>query len=335
MELEAECKPVRSPVSRRASLLLPSAIIKLSQLAQQRNAINLAEGFPDFPAPQSFKDAAIAAINANHNQYKHLQGLCDEVAAQFEGSQGMRVDPCTEVTICCGQSEALVAAVLAVIDEDDEVILLDPSYETYEASILLAGGKAKHVSMVPPFWTLDLQKLHNAMGPKTKAVIVNSPHNPTGKVLHDEELAGIAKLCCHIDCLAITDEVYQHISFTGKAHKSLASFPGMKERTIATSSISKTFRVTGWRVGWAIASETITCAINRIHQKLTDSAPAPFQVAALAALASSPDYYVELRKEYTRRRNFVCDMLQEAGFHVRFNQRAPSSYLQSFQRLVP
>ncbi|CAM6126596.1 unnamed protein product [Calypogeia fissa] len=309
---------VRSFVSRRANLLVPSAIGHLSQLAQQRNAINLAEGFPDFPAPQPFKDAAIAAINSNFNQYRHVQGLCDKVAACFEIAQGVKINPYTQVTICCGQSEALLAAILAVVNEEDEVVLLDPSYETYEASVILAGGKAIHVSMAPPYWSLDLQKLESSMGPKTKAVIINSPHNPTGKVFNDEELAGIAKSCCRFDCLAITDEVYEHISFTGKNHKSIASFPGMQERTIVTSSISKTFSVTGWRIGWAIASETITAAINKIHQKLTDSAPAPFQEAAVFALGSSPDYYLTLRKEYARRRDFVCDMLKEAGFNVRF-----------------
>ncbi|OAE22453.1 hypothetical protein AXG93_3348s1110 [Marchantia polymorpha subsp. ruderalis] len=302
----------------RALNLTSSNIVHLSRLAEKFNAINLAEGFPDFPAPPAIKNAAIAAINADFNQYRHVQGLCDQVAAMFETTQGLKVNPKTQVTICCGQSEALVAAVLAVINERDEVVLLDPSYETYEASVKLAGAKAKHVSLDPPNWNLDILRLENAMGSRTKAVIVNSPHNPTGKVFNEEELADIAKLCCRFDCLAITDEVYEHLVYTGTRHRSLATFPGMQDRTIVTSSISKTFSVTGWRIGWAIAPEAISSAIGSIHEKLVDSAPAPFQEAAVSALSSGPEYYLNLRAAYLDRRNLVCEMLEEAGLSVQY-----------------
>ncbi|KAL2628509.1 hypothetical protein R1flu_013195 [Riccia fluitans] len=300
----------------RALQLSSSNIIHLSRLAEKYKAINLAEGFPDFPAPIAIKNAAVEAINADFNQYRHVQRLCDEVAAMFERTKGVKINPETQVSICCGQTEALVAAVLAVINERDEVVLLDPSYETYEAAVRLAGAKAKHVSMDPPNWTLDFKKLESAIGSRTKAVIINSPHNPTGKVFSEDELAGIAKLCCKFDCLAVTDEVYEHLVYTEAGHKTLATFPGMKDRTIVTSSISKTFSVTGWRIGWAIAPEAISPAITSIHEKLVDSAPAPFQEAAVTALTVGSKYYLNLRAEYIERRNLICEALEEAGLTV-------------------
>ncbi|KAJ7515465.1 hypothetical protein O6H91_22G014200 [Diphasiastrum complanatum] len=283
-------------LSRRARSFKLSPIQQLSLLAQRCNAINLAEGFPDFPAPLHIKEAAVAAITADFNQYRHVQGVCEKVASAFEMAHGVKVDPATEVTLCCGQSEALAAAILAVVEANDEVVILEPAYDTYEACTILAGGKPVFVSLDPPFWSLDLKKLDAAIGPKTKAVIINSPHNPTGKVFSKVELADITNLCCKHGCLAITDEVYEHITFDDVKHVSLASFPGMKERTIVTSSLSKTFGVTGWRIGWAIAPSALTSAIQIIHTKLTDSAPAPFQEAALTALQSCPDFYKSLKQ---------------------------------------
>ncbi|KAH9561127.1 hypothetical protein CY35_05G003000 [Sphagnum magellanicum] len=208
----------------------------------------------------------------------------------------------------------MAASVFAVVESGDEVVLLDPAYETYEACVILAGGIPRYVALDPPHWSLDVKKLENAFGPCTKAIIVNSPHNPTGKVFSHYELGAIAALCCKYDCLAITDEVYEHITFEESKHISLASFPGMQQRTIVTSSLSKTFSVTGWRVGWAIAPAVINAAIQNIHVKLTDSAPAPFQEAALVALQSSPSFYAQLQQEYKERRDFVCNMLVQAGF---------------------
>ncbi|KAJ7515467.1 hypothetical protein O6H91_22G014200 [Diphasiastrum complanatum] len=292
-------------LSRRARSFKLSPIQQLSLLAQRCNAINLAEGFPDFPAPLHIKEAAVAAITADFNQYRHVQGVCEKVASAFEMAHGVKVDPATEVTLCCGQSEALAAAILAVVEANDEVVILEPAYDTYEACTILAGGKPVFVSLDPPFWSLDLKKLDAAIGPKTKAVIINSPHNPTGKVFSKVELADITNLCCKHGCLAITDEVYEHITFDDVKHVSLASFPGMKERTIVTSSLSKTFGVTGWRIGWAIAPSALTSAIQIIHTKLTDSAPAPFQEAALTALQSCPDFYKSLKQEYQFRRDYI------------------------------
>ncbi|KAJ7515466.1 hypothetical protein O6H91_22G014200 [Diphasiastrum complanatum] len=305
-------------LSRRARSFKLSPIQQLSLLAQRCNAINLAEGFPDFPAPLHIKEAAVAAITADFNQYRHVQGVCEKVASAFEMAHGVKVDPATEVTLCCGQSEALAAAILAVVEANDEVVILEPAYDTYEACTILAGGKPVFVSLDPPFWSLDLKKLDAAIGPKTKAVIINSPHNPTGKVFSKVELADITNLCCKHGCLAITDEVYEHITFDDVKHVSLASFPGMKERTIVTSSLSKTFGVTGWRIGWAIAPSALTSAIQIIHTKLTDSAPAPFQEAALTALQSCPDFYKSLKQEYQFRRDYVCNFLNDFGFIVHF-----------------
>eukprot|EP00250_Pteridium_aquilinum_P029823 c40184_g1_i1 orf=378-1607(-) len=304
-------------LARRTSFFQPSPIQQLSRLAQTCNAINLAEGYPDFPAPHNIKQAAIKAISADFNQYRHVQAVCEKVAEIFCETQGLEVDP-LNVTVCCGQSEALAASVLAVVDVGDEVLLLDPAYETYEACIVLAGGIPVYVAMEPPYWSVDINKLEASVSSRTKAILINSPHNPTGKVFTMQELSDIAALCHKHNLLAITDEVYEHITYGSVKHLSLASFPGMLERTIITSSLSKTFSVTGWRVGWAIAPPGISSAVSNIHVKMTDSAPAPFQEAAVTALQSSAKYFADLRKEYERRLDFVCSMLAQAGLKVMF-----------------
>ncbi|CAM8927470.1 unnamed protein product [Rhodiola kirilowii] len=303
-------------LSTVAKSLKPSPIQELSHLAQRSNAVNLAEGFPDFPAPEHIKRAAVAAINSDFNQYRHVQGICDHVAAMMKETHNLVVDPLTDIAICCGQTEAFAAAVFAVIDRGDEVILFDPVYETYETSISLAGGVPVFVPLDPPYWSLDVEKLAKAVTNKTKAVVLNSPHNPTGKVFSKDELEVIASICRTRDCLAITDEVYEHITFDGAKHISLASLPGMQNRTIITSSLSKTFSITGWRVGWAISTPAITSAVRNIHIKLTDSAPAPFQEAALTALKCPSEYYVLLRSNYESKRDFIVNLLSRIGFHV-------------------
>ncbi|GLT42605.1 hypothetical protein SLA2020_165960 [Shorea laevis] len=221
-------------LSSVAKNFTPSPIQELSHLAQRCNAINLAEGFPDFPAPLHIKNAAVSAINSDFNQYRHVQGICDHLATTMKKLHDLDVNPLTDIAICCGQTEAFAAAIFAVIDPGDEVVLFDPSYETYEGCITMAGGVPVYVALDPP---------------QTKAIVLNSPHNPTGKVFSKEELEVIAEACCRWDCLAITDEVYEHITFDDKKHISLASLPGMQKRTIITSSLSKTFSVTGWRIG--------------------------------------------------------------------------------------
>ncbi|RZC22929.1 Kynurenine--oxoglutarate transaminase 1 isoform B [Glycine soja] len=305
-------------LSRAAKKITSSSIQELSQLAQRCNAINLAEGFPDFPSPPHLKNAAVSAINSDFNQYRHVQGVCDLLAKMVKQMHGLDIDPVTDVAICCGQSEAFAAAIFATIDPGDEVILFDPSYETYEGCVAMAGGVPIHVPLDPPQWTLDPSKLLRSFTEKTKAIVLNSPHNPTGKVFTKEELEIIAGECCSRNCLAITDEVYEHITYDNLKHISLASFPGMLERTVITSSLSKSFSVTGWRVGWAIAPAFLASAIRNIHGRVTDSAPAPFQEAALTALRSPPEYFESLRRDYQSKRDYIIKLLDGVGFKIVF-----------------
>ncbi|XP_022876068.1 uncharacterized protein LOC111394462 isoform X1 [Olea europaea var. sylvestris] len=344
-------------LSSVAKTLTPSPIQQLSFLAQRCDAINLAEGFPDFPAPLQIKNAAVSAINSDFNQYRHVQGICDHVACKMKEIQELNVDPLTDIVICCGQSEAFAATMFAskmsqgshilvvnqfkdffafkgvfimhaclcfissVVEQGDEVIIFDPSYETYETCIRLAGGIPVYVALDPPNWTLDLDKLKKSFTSKTKAVVLNSPHNPTGKVFSKDELEIIAGACQTWNILAVTDEVYEHITFDKERHISLASLPEMQKRTIVTSSLSKTFSVTGWRIGWAIAPAWIASAIRNIHIKITDSAPAPFQEAALTALMSPHAYFDSLRRDYELKRDFVVDMLEKVGFKMQFKPK--------------
>lgn len=305
-------------LSRAAQKLTSSPIQELSHLAQRCNAINLAEGFPDFPAPLHIKNAAVSAINSDLNQYRHVQGICEHLAKMVKEMHGLDIDPETDVAICCGQTEAFAAAIFATIDQGDEVILFDPSYETYQGCVTMAGGVPIHVPLDLPKWTLDPRKLLTSITERTKAIILNSPHNPTGKVFTKDELETIAGACCSRNCLAITDEVYEHITYDNQKHISLASFPGMQERTIITSSLSKTFSVTGWRIGWAIAPASIASAIRNIHIIVADSAPAPFQEAALTALRSPPDYFESLRRDYQSKRDYIIKLLAGVGFKIQF-----------------
>ncbi|GAA0169526.1 transaminase [Lithospermum erythrorhizon] len=312
---------MESKLSCAAKSLTPSPIQQLSLLAQSCNAVNLAEGFPDFPAPLHIKNAAVSAINSDFNQYRHVQGICELVAHNMKQMHGLDVDPLTDIVITCGQSEAFASTMFALINQGDEVILFDPSYETYETCIRLAGGVPVFVALDPPNWTLDCEKLLKAFTNKTKAIVLNSPHNPTGKVFSVDELEIIAEACKSSDILAVTDEVYEHITFENEKHISLASLAEMQKRTITTSSLSKTFSVTGWRIGWAVAPACIASAIRNIHIRLTDSAPAPFQEAALIALRSTSEYFDSLKQDYELKRDFVIGVLAKVGFAVNFKPK--------------
>ncbi|TYH03868.1 hypothetical protein ES288_A09G253000v1 [Gossypium darwinii] len=302
-------------LSSVAKNFTPSSIQELSQLAQKCNAINLAEGFPDFPAPPCIKEAAVSAINNDFNQYRRVQGICDQLALKMKKTHGLNVNPLTDIAICCGQSEAFAAAIFSIINQGDEVLLFDPCYETYEGCITLAGGIPVYVALEPPQWTLDPEKLMRSFTSRTKAIVLNSPHNPTGKVFSRDELEIIAEGCRQWDCVAITDEVYEYITYDNQKHETIAKLPGMQERTIITSSLSKTFSVTGWRIGWAIAPAS---AIQNIHIRITDSAPAPFQEAALTALRSPIEYFETLRGEYELKRDFCMKLLGSIGFRIQF-----------------
>ncbi|CAK9145193.1 unnamed protein product [Ilex paraguariensis] len=305
-------------LSSVAKTVTSSPIQQLSFLAESCNAINLAQGFPDFPAPTHIKEAAVSAINSDFNQYRHVQGICEHVAGIMKHLHGLDVDPLTDVVICCGQSEAFAATMIAIVNQGDEVILFDPSYESYETCITMAGGIPVYVALDPPYWTLDPDKLMKCFTARTKALVLNSPHNPTGKVFTTDELEIIAGACRDRDCLAVTDEVYEHITFDKEKHVSLASLPEMQNRTIITSSLSKTFSVTGWRIGWAIAPACVASAIRNIHIRITDCAPAPFQEAALTALRSPPEYFQLLRRDYESKRNYIVKLLASIGFRCQF-----------------
>ncbi|KAK5804951.1 Kynurenine--oxoglutarate transaminase [Gossypium arboreum] len=305
-------------LSSVAKNFTPSPIQELSQLAQKCNAINLAEGFPDFPAPPCIKEAAVSAINNDFNQYRRVQGICDQLALKMKKTHGLNVNPLTDIAICCGQSEAFAAAIFSIINQGDEVLLFDPCYETYEGCITLAGGIPVYVALEPPQWTLDPEKLMRSFTSRTKAIVLNSPHNPTGKVFSRDELEIIAEGCRRWDCVAITDEVYEYITYDNQKHETIAKLPGMQERTIITSSLSKTFSVTGWRIGWAIAPASAASAIQNIHIRITDSAPAPFQEAALTALRSPIEYFKTLRGEYELKRDFCMKLLGSIGFRIQF-----------------
>jgi len=305
--------------SAKASRFTESVIREMTRLAQVHKAVNLSQGFPDFPAPEAIKEAARAAVAADMNQYAitwGARGLRRAIAAKFEASYGVPVDPETEVTVTCGSTEAMIAALLALLDPGDEVVVFEPFYENYGPDAVLSGAQPRFVRLRPPKWTFDPDELRKAFSPKTRAIIVNTPNNPTGKVFSRAELETIAELCRERDVVAITDEIYEHILYEGAFHVPMASLPGMVERTITINGMSKTYSVTGWRVGWVIAQPILTSAIRKVHDFLTVGAPAPLQEAGAVALALPASYYKGLAEAYSVRRERMLGILRGAGFRV-------------------
>jgi len=303
------------PAIRTASFT-ESVIREMTRVAQQHGAINLAQGFPDFPMPEAMKEAACAAIHGDINQYAITWGapaLRLGIAEKYRRWYDMPVDPEREVTVTCGATEAMAAVFLALIDPGDEVIVFEPWYENYGPDAILAAATPRYVALEPPNWTFDPEVLRAAFNAKTKAIIVNTPHNPTGRVLTREEIGFIAELCIEHDVWAITDEIYEHIRYAG-GHHVLATWPGMRERTVTISGLSKTFSCTGWRLGYAIAPERESVAIRKVHDFLTVGAPAPLQAAAAVGMAFDPDYYNHLSLDYRARRDALLPVLAEAGF---------------------
>lgn len=291
----------------------------MTRLALRHGAINLAQGFPDFPAPQALKEAAAEAIAADVNQYAITWGakpFRDAIAAKYTRTYGMEFDPEREVTVCCGATEGMIASMMAVLDPGDEVVLFEPFYENYGPDTQLCGAEARYVSLRPPDWRFDPEELRRAFSPRTKAIILNSPNNPTGKVFTKEELEYIAGLCQEFDALAITDEIYEHILYDGAVHIPIASLPGMRERSILVNSMSKTYSVTGWRVGWVLASPDLTDSIRKVHDFLTVGAAAPLQQAGVTALSWGNEYYAHLSEEYDGRRRHILETLSMVGLHV-------------------
>jgi aspartate/methionine/tyrosine aminotransferase len=303
--------------SAKASSFTESVIREMTRLSDLHGAINLGQGFPDFPAPQELKDAAARAIAEDHNQYPVTWGVPafrEAIAAKYARDYGMTVDPETEICVTCGSTEAMVASMLGVLDPGDEVVIFEPFYENYGPDAILSGAIPRYVSLRPPGWTFDEAELRAAFTDRTSAVIVNTPNNPTGKVFARDELEAIAKLCVRFDAIAITDEIYEHITYDDARHVPIATIPGMEDRTITISALSKTYSVTGWRVGWAIAPAVLTGGIRTVHDFLTVAAPAPLQVAGVTALGLPAGYYERIRLEYDERRATMMRLLGEAGF---------------------
>jgi aspartate/methionine/tyrosine aminotransferase len=307
---------IRDRASLKASRFSESVIREMSRLAAKHGAVNLAQGLPDFPCPPELKAAAHAAIDADINQYAITWGdkLIREAIAEKSASYlGMQVDPEKNITVTCGATEAMIATFLATVNPDEEVIVFEPYYENYGPDAILSGAKPKYVSLHPPNWTFDPDELSNAFSDRTKAIIINTPHNPTGKVFSREELTQIAELCQKWGVLAVTDEIYEHILYDGAKHVAIGSLPGMEDLTVTINSLSKTYSVTGWRVGWAIASEDLTNSIRKVHDFLTVGSPAPLQRAGVTAIRLPQQYYDELATEYTAKRTKMLEILDEAG----------------------
>ncbi|HVI09205.1 MAG TPA: aminotransferase class I/II-fold pyridoxal phosphate-dependent enzyme [Candidatus Binatia bacterium] len=309
-------------LSDKVSHFTESVIRDMTRQAMLYGAVNLAQGFPDFPAPAEIKEAARRAIESDVNQYAITWGaknLRNAIARQMGVWQGIAVDPEREVTVCCGSTEAMISTLLAVCNAGDEIIVFEPYYENYGPDSVLSGARPKFVKLRPPSiaggeWTFDEKELRASFSHHTKAIIVNTPNNPTGKVFTRRELELIRDLCVEFDALAITDEIYEHILYDGTRHISMASLDGMKERTVTINGMSKTYSVTGWRVGWAVAPEAITNAIRKVHDFLTVGAPAPLQEAGAAALSLPQEYYAKLAEGYRTRRDHLIPALEAAGF---------------------
>ncbi len=289
---------------------------EMSALAKEHRAINLSQGFPDFDGPQHVKDAAIEAVKAGHNQYARMFGepaLNQAIAEWFQDASGIAVDPDREVTVTAGCTEAIAATLIGLVNPGDEVILFEPYYDSYRACVAMAGATPRFVPLRAPGWTIDPDELRAAFTDKTKAILINTPHNPTGKVFTREELKLIADLCQEHNVIAIADEVYERLVFEGE-HVCIASLDGMRERTVTLSSLGKTFSLTGWKIGWAVAPPELSAGVRSAHQFLTFAVSSPMQHAAAAALRSPASFFDDFVRGYRERRDLLCGALTEIGF---------------------
>jgi aspartate/methionine/tyrosine aminotransferase len=318
-EANARGRRPRKPLSlsRRTRPFQESVIREMTRIGAETGGVNLAQGLPDFDPPEELLQALprIFADTARH-QYSFTWGSPEfrqAVAAKCARFNGLRVDPDTEVTITCGVSEALVDAVLGLTEPGDEVVILEPWYENYVPACVLAGVKPRFVPLSEPDYALDLSRLEKAVTSRTRLMILNTPGNPSGRVLSREDLSAIARLCQRFGVVAVVDEIYEHIWYEGHRHVSLASIPGMEDRTVTVSGLGKTYAVTGWRVGWAVAAAPLTALIRKVHDYVTLCAPSPFQEAGRVALALPDAYYENLRREYAKRRGILLDALVQCG----------------------
>ena len=304
-------------ISTRVQGFTESVIREMTRVVSQLGGVNLAQGMPNFRPPQELIDAAHRAIDGDFHQYAitwGTPGLRRAIADKYQAFYGMELDPERHLTVCCGSTETMLSTLLAVLNPGDEVIIFEPFYENYGPGCIIAGARPVFVPLEPPEFTFDPDRLRKAVSPRTRAIVFNSPNNPSGKVFSRAELQTIANVCLEHDLLAITDEIYEHIIFDGLGHTPIATLPGMAERTITISGISKSYSVTGWRVGYAVASEAISVGIRRAHDFVTVGAPHPLQEAAITALRLPADYYVRLREAYQARRDLLWAYVERAGF---------------------
>ena len=309
----------RRMLSAKAEQFTESVIREMTRLALKYGAVNLSQGFPDFAAPAEVKEAARQAISDDINQYAITWGakpLRDAIIEKFERTQGVRYDPEREITICCGSTEAMMSTMLAIINPGDEIVVFEPFYENYGPDAILSGATPRFVKLSPPDWTFDERELTAAFGPRTKAIILNTPNNPTGKVFSRAELEFIRDLCTRWNAYCVTDEIYEHILYDGAEHISMARIDGMRDHTIVINGMSKTYSVTGWRVGWALAPPDATQSIRKVHDFLTVGAAAPLQQAGATALRASQAYYDKLAADYAIRRQRLLKILSGSGFTV-------------------
>src|SRR5271169_6741547 len=312
----------RRMLSAKAEQFTESVIREMTRLAMKHGAVNLSQGFPDFAAPAEIKEAARQAISDDINQYAITWGakpLRDAIVEKFDRTQGVRVDPEREITICCGSTEAMMSTMLAIINPGDEIVVFEPFYENYGPDAIPSGASPRFVKMRPPanensVWSFDDRELAAAFGPHTKAIILNSPNNPTGKVFTRAELEFIRDLCIRWNAYCITDEIYEHILYDGTEHISMAQIDGMRNQTIVINGMSKTYSVTGWRVGWALAPPNATQSIRKVHDFLTVGAAAPLQQAGAFALKLPQSYYDTLAATYADKRSRLLAILENAGF---------------------
>jgi len=304
------------PLSIKTETFTESVIREMTRICDAVGGFNLSQGFPDFDCPKELKDAAIAAINAAYNQYPVTFGepeLREIIARKASDFNKIKCNPEKDITVTCGATEAMMASLMALINPGDEIIVFEPFYENYGPDAILSGATPKYVKLHPPDWHINFDELTNCFNNKTKAIVINTPNNPTGKVFSLDELQFIAALCQKWDAYAVTDEIYEHIVYDGETHISIGSLEGMKERTVTINSISKTYSVTGWRVGWAIAAAPITERIRKVHDFLTVGAPTPLQHAAVTALGFETAYYKELSDRYLQARDFLYETLKGSG----------------------
>jgi aspartate/methionine/tyrosine aminotransferase len=308
-------------VSRKASLFTESVIREMTREALKHGAVNLSQGFPDFSAPNDIKRHAMEAIDQDINQYAITWGakdFRDAIARKTRNYLGIEIDPETEITVTCGSTEGMIAAMMATVDPGEEVIVFEPYYENYAPDAILSDATPRYVPLRAPDWSFDRDQLRAAFNKKTKAIIVCNPNNPTGKVFTREEMEFIAELCIEFDALCFTDEIYEHILYPREGaeikHISMAQLDGMRERTVVVNSMSKTYSVTGWRVGYCIAAPEVTNAIRKVHDFLTVGAAAPLQAAGAYALALPQEYYDTLQREYQARRDLLLPVLEQSGF---------------------